>query len=162
MIKYFTHKSFYQKQILNMIELQIIWYLILSFRFLADKESFEKIPFNFKRSLYIFACANSFMNPLVYGFFNLRQSRSPATRVSFCLQYYLCTLLIYFIWLLNDLYIDFFTYFYKYLEHDNPSNHSRIRLPHQYSDDNVYAYAKKSNSCKIKQARRSIINITSY
>ena len=110
------------------------------------------------------------MNPLVYGFFNLRQSRqSPNTRVSF-----LYTLLIYS----YSYEIDFFnTHIHQILnhnfnnfnshflfpEHDNTSNNSRFSLSYEYSDDNLHAYAKKSNSCQIKSAGRSLdIELTSY
>ena len=121
-----------------------------NYRFLSDKESFNNADFKFKRLLYIFACANSFMNPLVYGFFNLRQSRqSPNTRVSF--RYTSLTYSHSFEFnvyqFLNYNLNHFHSYFLSFLEHDNTSNNSRFSLSYEYSDDNLHAYAKKSNSC---------------
>lgn len=42
-------------------------------RFLCDNQSFQKLDERIQRSLFIFACVNSVMNPIVYGFFNLRK-----------------------------------------------------------------------------------------
>ena len=45
------------------------------FRYFSDKESFQHIDQRIQRGLYIFACTNSVMDPIVYGFFNLRKSK---------------------------------------------------------------------------------------
>ncbi|XP_040581282.1 adipokinetic hormone/corazonin-related peptide receptor variant I [Lepeophtheirus salmonis] len=47
-------------------------YYIISVWFLADKESFMEVDQRIQNSLFMFACTNSCMDPIVYGFFNLR------------------------------------------------------------------------------------------
>ena len=49
----------------------------LSLRFLIDKDSFARMDQRIQNSLFIFACTNSVMDPIVYGFFNLRKARIP-------------------------------------------------------------------------------------
>ena len=46
------------------------------FRFLFGGESFKQLDPRIEKTLYIFACTNSVMDPIVYGFFNLRKSRN--------------------------------------------------------------------------------------
>ena len=46
------------------------------FRFLFGGESFKSIDPRIEKTLYIFACTNSVMDPIVYGFFNLRKSQN--------------------------------------------------------------------------------------
>ena len=45
------------------------------FRFLFGGESFKQLDPRIEKTLYIFACTNSVMDPIVYGFFNLRKSK---------------------------------------------------------------------------------------
>lgn len=56
-------------------------YYIITLWFLIDKDSFMKMDQRVHNSLFIFACTNSVMDPIVYGFFNLRKSRSPNQRI---------------------------------------------------------------------------------
>ncbi len=48
------------------------------FRFLIDVKSFNGLDQRVHNFLFIFACTNSVMDPIVYGFFNLRKSASSA------------------------------------------------------------------------------------
>ena len=53
----------------------------LSFsRFVADKRSFSHIDMRVEKFLYIFACANSVMDPIVYGYFNLRKKNRHSSK----------------------------------------------------------------------------------
>eukprot|EP00095_Tigriopus_kingsejongensis_P011396 maker-scaffold68_size422247-snap-gene-2.13 protein:Tk11396 transcript:maker-scaffold68_size422247-snap-gene-2.13-mRNA-1 annotation:"adipokinetic hormone receptor isoform x3" len=56
-------------------------YYIITLWFLIDKDSFQKMDQRVHNSLFIFACTNSVMDPIVYGFFNLRKNRSPNQRI---------------------------------------------------------------------------------
>ena len=49
------------------------------FRFLFGGESFKSIDPRIEKTLYIFACTNSVMDPIVYGFFNLRKSQNTSS-----------------------------------------------------------------------------------
>jgi len=51
-------------------------YYIISLWFLFGGESFKSIDPRIEKTLYIFACTNSVMDPIVYGFFNLRKSQN--------------------------------------------------------------------------------------
>ena len=53
--------------------------LFFCFRFIADKQSFSQVDRRVERFFYIFACANSVMDPFVYGYFNLRPSSRPTS-----------------------------------------------------------------------------------
>ena len=48
----------------------------LHFRFLIDRDSFMLMDQRIHNSLFIFACTNSVMDPIVYGFFNLRKAKA--------------------------------------------------------------------------------------
>jgi len=48
-------------------------YFVITVWFVADKRSFSLIDMRVEKFLYIFACANSVMDPIVYGYFNLRK-----------------------------------------------------------------------------------------
>ena len=45
-------------------------------RFISDKEYFQKIDQQVQNTLFIFACINSVMDPIVYGYFNLRNKNN--------------------------------------------------------------------------------------
>ena len=47
---------------------------------MADKHSFSHIDMRVEKFLYIFACANSVMDPIVYGYFNLRKKPRHASK----------------------------------------------------------------------------------
>ena len=49
------------------------------FRFLFGGESFKQLDPRIEKTLYIFACTNSVMDPIVYGFFNLRKSQNTTS-----------------------------------------------------------------------------------
>ena len=49
-------------------------------RFVADKRSFSHIDMRVYKFLDIFACANSVMDPIVYGYFNLRKKTRHASK----------------------------------------------------------------------------------
>lgn len=40
-------------------------------RYWLDRESASKVDQKIQRGLFLFACTNSCMNPIVYGFFNI-------------------------------------------------------------------------------------------
>ena len=52
-------------------------FFLLRVRFLIDKDSFARMDQRIQNSLFIFACTNSVMDPIVYGFFNLRKAKRP-------------------------------------------------------------------------------------
>ncbi|BES91166.1 hormone receptor [Nesidiocoris tenuis] len=50
-----------------------LWYFI-------DRPSAEKVDYTIQRALFIFASANSSINPIVYGVFNIRRRKTVRTR----------------------------------------------------------------------------------
>ena len=52
------------------------------FRFFVDKESFHDLDQTIQKGLFLFACTNSVMDPIVYGFFNLKKNNSNRNQVS--------------------------------------------------------------------------------
>lgn len=69
-------------------------YYIITLWFLIDKESFKSVDLRIQNALFIFACTNSVMDPIVYGFFNLRNNKGNAssrtqvtTVVTYCIFY---------------------------------------------------------------------------
>lgn len=47
-------------------------------RYMIDQESAKQVDQRIQKGLFIFACANSCMNPIVYGAFNIRARRGAA------------------------------------------------------------------------------------
>ena len=45
------------------------------FRYWVDNETAKKVDSRVQKGLFLFASANSCMNPLVYGFYNIRRKR---------------------------------------------------------------------------------------
>ncbi|KAK9872357.1 hypothetical protein WA026_017815 [Henosepilachna vigintioctopunctata] len=60
----------------------ICWtpYYIMSIWYWVDKKSAEKVDERIQKCLFLFACTNSCMNPLVYGAFNIRALRKAVRR----------------------------------------------------------------------------------
>ena len=56
------------------------------FRFFVDKESFHDLDQTIQKGLFLFACTNSVMDPIVYGFFNLKKNNSNRNQVSLLLS----------------------------------------------------------------------------
>ncbi|KAJ9577292.1 hypothetical protein L9F63_006131, partial [Diploptera punctata] len=55
----------------------ICWtpYYVMSLWYWIDKQSAEKVDLRIRKGLFLFACTNSCMNPIVYGYFNFRSGR---------------------------------------------------------------------------------------
>ena len=63
--------------LLDIITISINAIILFPFaRFLIDKSSFKNVDQRVQNSLFIFACTNSVMDPIVYGFFNLRKNKA--------------------------------------------------------------------------------------
>lgn len=61
--------------------LHIIMRLLMIFsRYWIDKKSAEQVDERIQKCLFLFACTNSCMNPLVYGAFNIRALRKAVRR----------------------------------------------------------------------------------
>lgn len=60
----------------------ICWtpYQVISIWYWYDKESADAIDERIKKGLFLFACTNSCMNPVVYGLFNIRPRRRVKVR----------------------------------------------------------------------------------
>ncbi|CAD6234249.1 GSCOCG00007685001-RA-CDS [Cotesia congregata] len=60
----------------------ICWtpYYIISTWYWIDRESFHKLDPKIQRGLFLFACTNSCMNPIVYGAFNIRRNTQRTVR----------------------------------------------------------------------------------
>nr|ARV86499.1 adipokinetic hormone receptor [Pyrrhocoris apterus] len=54
----------------------ICWtpYYVMAFWFWIDKESANNVDIRVQKGLFLFACTNSSINPIVYGVFNIRKS----------------------------------------------------------------------------------------
>lgn len=50
-------------------------------RFFMDPEEAKKADIVLQKSLYLFACTNSCMNPIVYGIFNLKRNKTERNTV---------------------------------------------------------------------------------
>lgn len=50
---------------------------MLDFRYWTDKKSAQQVDLRIQKGLFLFACTNSCMNPIVYGAFNIRARRGP-------------------------------------------------------------------------------------
>ncbi|XP_034942860.1 gonadotropin-releasing hormone II receptor isoform X1 [Chelonus insularis] len=62
----------------------ICWtpYHIMSVWYWVDRESASKVDLRIQRILFLFACTNSCMNPIVYGVFNIRRTNKVKIRTS--------------------------------------------------------------------------------
>ncbi|XP_024085168.1 gonadotropin-releasing hormone receptor-like [Cimex lectularius] len=60
----------------------ICWtpYYIMAFWYWIDKESAKKINLKIQKGLFLFACTNSSINPIVYGVFNIRKQRQTQNK----------------------------------------------------------------------------------
>uniref|UniRef100_A0A1Y1LEK9 G-protein coupled receptors family 1 profile domain-containing protein n=2 Tax=Photinus pyralis TaxID=7054 RepID=A0A1Y1LEK9_PHOPY len=61
----------------------ICWtpYYVMSVWYWSDREKAEKVNPMIQKGLFLFACTNSCMNPIVYGMFNIRPSRRGRDQV---------------------------------------------------------------------------------
>ncbi|XP_035783587.1 gonadotropin-releasing hormone receptor-like isoform X1 [Anopheles albimanus] len=54
-------------------------YYVMSLWYWLDKESAKNVDQRIQKALFLFACTNSCMNPVVYGIFNVRKKRTKST-----------------------------------------------------------------------------------
>ncbi|XP_044019876.1 gonadotropin-releasing hormone II receptor isoform X1 [Aphidius gifuensis] len=55
-------------------------YYIMSVWYWIDRESAKKVDQRIQKGLFLFACTNSCMNPIVYGLFNIRKTTQGSTQ----------------------------------------------------------------------------------
>ena len=57
------------------LKILLLMMTMFLFRYWIDKQSAEKVDLRIRKGLFLFACTNSCMNPIVYGYFNFRSGR---------------------------------------------------------------------------------------
>ncbi|CRK87306.1 CLUMA_CG001108, isoform A [Clunio marinus] len=62
-------------------------YYVMVVWFFMDPEEAKKADILLQKSLYLFACTNSCMNPIVYGVFNLKRNKTDRNTFSFNTHY---------------------------------------------------------------------------